>query len=273
MHIQIYKQKRKKPKSKKKCAPARFCGRVRVGALAIVGNSRRRARPLCSSKFKSRSWPVNSSERRFEVILCGGSRLADEPFRSIRLVPELGVGYIGWSLVIIAASDVWLIQPNNRKQCRARVIWGQCGRFGWPTWPSDEQSHTVATQRCCNLLFILFSASSEMVKEKPNSIRIYDSEGYRRRAACICVKSDLEDEVSCRKPKQTFHVLCKQTVFVCKQTSLPPPRLPFKGRNKDCKQIQNHHFGAAHCDWLSMLFLYWSVFQWWLMVIYCQVRM
>lgn len=35
-----------------------------------------------------------------------------------------------------------------------------------------------------------------MVKEKANSIRIYDSEGYRRRAACICVKSDLEDEVS-----------------------------------------------------------------------------
>ncbi|XP_029052042.1 diphosphoinositol polyphosphate phosphohydrolase 1 Aps [Osmia lignaria lignaria] len=43
-----------------------------------------------------------------------------------------------------------------------------------------------------------------MVKEKPNSIRIYDSEGYRRRAACICVKNDLEDEVllvtSSRRP-------------------------------------------------------------------------
>ncbi|XP_014215053.1 diphosphoinositol polyphosphate phosphohydrolase 1 [Copidosoma floridanum] len=43
-----------------------------------------------------------------------------------------------------------------------------------------------------------------MVKEKPNSIRIYDSEGYRRRAACICVKNDLEEEVllvtSSRKP-------------------------------------------------------------------------
>lgn len=35
-----------------------------------------------------------------------------------------------------------------------------------------------------------------MVKEKANSIRMYDAEGYRRRAACICVKSDLEDEVS-----------------------------------------------------------------------------
>jgi len=43
-----------------------------------------------------------------------------------------------------------------------------------------------------------------MVKEKPNSTRIYDSEGYRRRAACICVKNDLEDEVllvtSSRRP-------------------------------------------------------------------------
>ncbi|XP_020290318.1 diphosphoinositol polyphosphate phosphohydrolase 1 isoform X2 [Pseudomyrmex gracilis] len=43
-----------------------------------------------------------------------------------------------------------------------------------------------------------------MVKEKANSIRIYDSEGYRRRAACICVKNDLEDEVllvtSSRRP-------------------------------------------------------------------------
>lgn len=46
--------------------------------------------------------------------------------------------------------------------------------------------------------------AAKMVKEKPNSIRIYDSEGYRRRAACICVKNDLEDEVllvtSSRRP-------------------------------------------------------------------------
>ncbi|XP_011252688.1 diphosphoinositol polyphosphate phosphohydrolase 1 isoform X1 [Camponotus floridanus] len=45
---------------------------------------------------------------------------------------------------------------------------------------------------------------NNMVKEKANSIRIYDSEGYRRRAACICVKNDLEDEVllvtSSRRP-------------------------------------------------------------------------
>ncbi|KAK2711862.1 diphosphoinositol polyphosphate phosphohydrolase 2-like [Artemia franciscana] len=33
-----------------------------------------------------------------------------------------------------------------------------------------------------------------MVKDKPNSTRIYDEEGYRKRAACICVNGD-ESEV------------------------------------------------------------------------------
>ncbi|RZF39525.1 hypothetical protein LSTR_LSTR001046 [Laodelphax striatellus] len=43
-----------------------------------------------------------------------------------------------------------------------------------------------------------------MVKEKPNSIRIYDKDGFRRRAACICVRNESEDEVllvtSSRRP-------------------------------------------------------------------------
>lgn len=34
-----------------------------------------------------------------------------------------------------------------------------------------------------------------MVKEKPNSIRTYDKDGYRLRAACVCVKDDSEQEV------------------------------------------------------------------------------
>lgn len=34
-----------------------------------------------------------------------------------------------------------------------------------------------------------------MVKEKPNSIRTYDAEGFKRRAACLCVKDDNEAEV------------------------------------------------------------------------------
>ncbi|RWS00322.1 Diphosphoinositol polyphosphate phosphohydrolase-like protein, partial [Dinothrombium tinctorium] len=33
-----------------------------------------------------------------------------------------------------------------------------------------------------------------MVKEKPNSTRIYDEDGYRRRAACLCVKGSDETE-------------------------------------------------------------------------------
>lgn len=35
-----------------------------------------------------------------------------------------------------------------------------------------------------------------MVKEKPNSTRIYDKDGFRQRAACICVRSIEENEVS-----------------------------------------------------------------------------
>ncbi|XP_013782753.1 diphosphoinositol polyphosphate phosphohydrolase 1-like isoform X1 [Limulus polyphemus] len=34
-----------------------------------------------------------------------------------------------------------------------------------------------------------------MVKEKPNSTRTYDGEGFRRRAACLCVKNEDENEV------------------------------------------------------------------------------
>lgn len=34
-----------------------------------------------------------------------------------------------------------------------------------------------------------------MVKEKPNSIRTYDEDGFRRRAACLCFKDEQEQEV------------------------------------------------------------------------------
>lgn len=34
-----------------------------------------------------------------------------------------------------------------------------------------------------------------MVKEKPNSTRTYDDEGYRQRAACLCVRNEDEAEV------------------------------------------------------------------------------
>lgn len=44
--------------------------------------------------------------------------------------------------------------------------------------------------------FVRVYVFTKMVKEKPNSIRIYDDEGFRRRAACICVRSDAETEVS-----------------------------------------------------------------------------
>jgi len=34
-----------------------------------------------------------------------------------------------------------------------------------------------------------------MVKDKPNSIRIYDQDGYRRRAACVCIRVDDPNQV------------------------------------------------------------------------------
>lgn len=34
-----------------------------------------------------------------------------------------------------------------------------------------------------------------MVKEKPNSTRTYDEDGFRKRASCLCVRNDEEKEV------------------------------------------------------------------------------
>nr|XP_046165972.1 uncharacterized protein LOC124002538 isoform X2 [Oncorhynchus gorbuscha] len=45
-----------------------------------------------------------------------------------------------------------------------------------------------------------------MMKFKPNQTRIYDGEGFKRRAACLCFKNEKEDEVllvsSSRHPDQ-----------------------------------------------------------------------
>ena len=35
-----------------------------------------------------------------------------------------------------------------------------------------------------------------MVKDKPNSTRLYDEDGYRRRAACVCINSNDPNQVS-----------------------------------------------------------------------------
>lgn len=34
------------------------------------------------------------------------------------------------------------------------------------------------------------------MKDKPNSTRIYDEDGFRRRAACICVRKDSDEVIS-----------------------------------------------------------------------------
>jgi diphosphoinositol-polyphosphate diphosphatase len=36
-----------------------------------------------------------------------------------------------------------------------------------------------------------------MVKDKPNSTRVYDGDGYRKRAACVCVKENDQNQVGC----------------------------------------------------------------------------
>lgn len=71
-----------------------------------------------------------------------------------------------------------------------------------------------------------------MVKEKPNSTRMYDSEGYRRRAACICVKNDLEDEV--KNMEDTFFTIIlfsvsflMATVVSIKLSCIYKPSIPY----------------------------------------------
>ncbi|XP_053208219.1 diphosphoinositol polyphosphate phosphohydrolase 1-like [Panonychus citri] len=41
----------------------------------------------------------------------------------------------------------------------------------------------------------LEGSSYSMVREKEPQTRIYDNEGYRRRASCLCVRDELENEV------------------------------------------------------------------------------
>lgn len=44
-----------------------------------------------------------------------------------------------------------------------------------------------------------------MVKDKPNSIRVYDDDGYRKRAACVCVKENDQNQVGCQDICCEFH--------------------------------------------------------------------
>jgi diphosphoinositol-polyphosphate diphosphatase len=41
----------------------------------------------------------------------------------------------------------------------------------------------------------LVTIKYKMVKDKPNSIRVYDDDGYRKRAACVCVKENDQNQV------------------------------------------------------------------------------
>lgn len=52
-----------------------------------------------------------------------------------------------------------------------------------------------------------------MVKEKPNSTRIYDADGFKRRAACICVKNDSEDQVIRYRHLLIMYFSCTSSLY------------------------------------------------------------
>lgn len=70
-----------------------------------------------------------------------------------------------------------------------------------------------------SIALLIVSICFQMVKEKPNSTRIYDKDGFRRRAACICVRAENEAEVSLGLPKHEIlvcfdgHLKCKRIVY------------------------------------------------------------
>ena len=62
-----------------------------------------------------------------------------------------------------------------------------------------------------------------MVKEKPNSVRTYDAEGFRRRASCLCFRDKTEQEVFCLQINYETHMTmleladkenCKKEAFI-----------------------------------------------------------
>jgi hypothetical protein len=55
------------------------------------------------------------------------------------------------------------------------------------SWPGNNPGHLKTAK--------ISDPRKEMVKEKPNQVRTYDEDGFRLRAACVCVRDDTEQEV------------------------------------------------------------------------------
>lgn len=89
-----------------------------------------------------------------------------------------------------------------------------------------------------------------MVKEKPNSTRIYDEEGFRRRAACICVRSEDETEVIIRR--RPFVLV---TESACSAKNVMCTRIAVArrvcGRERGRRGVQQLCWSAAGCRGLS----------------------
>lgn len=47
-----------------------------------------------------------------------------------------------------------------------------------------------------NIAVLLNFYAPEMMKLKSNQTRTYDGDGYKKRAACLCFRSESEEEVS-----------------------------------------------------------------------------
>lgn len=60
---------------------------------------------------------------------------------------------------------------------------------------SGTQSDCVCAENGCSHRRTKNGFVTNMVKEKHNSTRTYDLDGFRRRAACVCVKDTREQEV------------------------------------------------------------------------------
>lgn len=63
--------------------------------------------------------------------------------------------------------------------------------------PEEDFASTTVTftsgkLSCTFELFVPF----EMMKLKSNQTRTYDGDGYKKRAACLCFRSEAEEEVS-----------------------------------------------------------------------------
>lgn len=58
-----------------------------------------------------------------------------------------------------------------------------------------------------------------MMKFKPNQTRTYDCEGFKKRAACLCFKNELEEEVRLTRFTYTPAPLYGRNTIICQNVN------------------------------------------------------